>query len=187
MACCLTAPSHYLNQCWLLIHDVEWQSPESNTTRDTLTINYWNKIRLKITHMEFHTYLWGVSELKEFRQTQLALVQSDLCVHQSISNVQSCQPCGMCPVASDGTSPWKPLCWWYTPGIHHWKLRDNMMLTLHWELWQPSVLVMMSKLAFHNSQFTVIKCWSCIHTEPTDLAIFVSADVLAHNGAWSTS
>ena len=26
MACCLTAPSHYLNQCWLIISKVEWHS-----------------------------------------------------------------------------------------------------------------------------------------------------------------
>ena len=24
MACCLTAPSHYLNQCWLIINEVQW-------------------------------------------------------------------------------------------------------------------------------------------------------------------
>ena len=24
MACCLTAPSHYLNQCWLIISEVPW-------------------------------------------------------------------------------------------------------------------------------------------------------------------
>ena len=28
MACCLTAPSHYLNQCWLIISKVLWHSPE---------------------------------------------------------------------------------------------------------------------------------------------------------------
>ena len=27
MACCLTAPSHYLNQCWLIICEVLWHSP----------------------------------------------------------------------------------------------------------------------------------------------------------------
>ena len=32
MPCCLTAPSHYLNQCWLLISKVPWHSPESNHT-----------------------------------------------------------------------------------------------------------------------------------------------------------
>ena len=26
MACCLTAPSHYLNQCWLIISGVQWHS-----------------------------------------------------------------------------------------------------------------------------------------------------------------
>ena len=26
MACCLMAPSHYLNQCWLTISEVQWQS-----------------------------------------------------------------------------------------------------------------------------------------------------------------
>ena len=26
MACCLTAPRHYLNQCWLIINEVQWHS-----------------------------------------------------------------------------------------------------------------------------------------------------------------
>ena len=26
MACCLTVPSHYLNQCWLIISEVQWHS-----------------------------------------------------------------------------------------------------------------------------------------------------------------
>ena len=30
MACCLTAPSHYLNQCWLIIAKVQWCSSEGN-------------------------------------------------------------------------------------------------------------------------------------------------------------
>ena len=28
MDCCLMAPSHYLNGCWLIIEDVLWHSPE---------------------------------------------------------------------------------------------------------------------------------------------------------------
>ena len=32
MACYLTAPSHYLNQCWLFINEVRWHSDESNFT-----------------------------------------------------------------------------------------------------------------------------------------------------------
>ena len=40
MACCLMAPSHYLNQCWLIIKEVLWQSYDSNITRDTSAIYY---------------------------------------------------------------------------------------------------------------------------------------------------
>ena len=36
----LTAPSHYLNQCWLIISEVQWHSPEVNLTRDTSAINH---------------------------------------------------------------------------------------------------------------------------------------------------
>ena len=32
MACCLMAASHYLNQCWRIIHKVLWHSPDSNFT-----------------------------------------------------------------------------------------------------------------------------------------------------------
>ena len=42
MACCLTAPSHYLNQCWLIISKVKWYSSDSNFTRDNSAINHWN-------------------------------------------------------------------------------------------------------------------------------------------------
>ena len=40
MACCLTAPSHYLSQCWLIISKVLWLSCEGNFTRDALIINH---------------------------------------------------------------------------------------------------------------------------------------------------
>ena len=40
MACCLTAPSHYLNQCWLIItSQVQWHSSEGNFTWDTSACN----------------------------------------------------------------------------------------------------------------------------------------------------
>ena len=42
MACCLTAPSHYLNQCWLVINKVQWHPSESNFTWDTPAISHWN-------------------------------------------------------------------------------------------------------------------------------------------------
>ena len=33
MACCLTAPSHYLNHCWLINRKIQWHWSESNLTR----------------------------------------------------------------------------------------------------------------------------------------------------------
>ena len=40
MACCLTAPSHYLNQCWLINSEVTSHSYQGNFTRDDSTINH---------------------------------------------------------------------------------------------------------------------------------------------------
>ena len=51
MACCLTAPSHYLNQWWLIISKVQWHSSESNLMRyrkPSVT-----GISLKITYLNF--------------------------------------------------------------------------------------------------------------------------------------
>ena len=59
MACCLTAPSHYLNQCWLIISKVQWHSSECNFTRDASI----TKIRLKITYLKFHWNSPGANEL----------------------------------------------------------------------------------------------------------------------------
>ena len=42
MACCLTAPSHYLNQCWLMISGVLWHSPDSNFTENIKDNYLWN-------------------------------------------------------------------------------------------------------------------------------------------------
>ena len=39
MACCLTAPSHYLNQCWLIISKIQLHSSDGNFARDTSVIN----------------------------------------------------------------------------------------------------------------------------------------------------
>ena len=43
MAWCLMAPSHYLNQCWLMISGVLWHSPDSNLTED---IHRWNDFEI---------------------------------------------------------------------------------------------------------------------------------------------
>ena len=43
MACCLAAPSHYLHQCWLLISEVLWHSPELESN---LTASYYHTFKL---------------------------------------------------------------------------------------------------------------------------------------------
>ena len=42
MACCLTAPSHYLNHCWLIISKVQWHLSEGTFTTDTSAMNHLN-------------------------------------------------------------------------------------------------------------------------------------------------
>ena len=39
MACCLTAPSHYLKQCWLIIKGVLLRSPDNNCTNSAHHLN----------------------------------------------------------------------------------------------------------------------------------------------------
>ena len=52
MACYLTAPSHYLNQCWLLISEVLWHSPESNFTASAQTT---------LLYSEFEDYTFKIN------------------------------------------------------------------------------------------------------------------------------
>ena len=53
MAYCLTAPSHYLNQCWLVVSEVRWQSFEGNLTQDTSVTNYWTELENWLSKFSF--------------------------------------------------------------------------------------------------------------------------------------
>ena len=61
MACCLMAPTHYLNQCWLCISKVEWHSFKRKFTRDTSAINH--EIIWKIKYLNYHSNFPGVNGL----------------------------------------------------------------------------------------------------------------------------
>ena len=61
MARCLTAPSHYLNQCWHIISKVHWHSSEP-ISREILQPSI-TKINWKVTYLKFHLNLSGVNEL----------------------------------------------------------------------------------------------------------------------------
>ena len=45
MTCCLTTPSHYLNQCWLTVSTDQWRLYKGNLTRDTPAINHENQLQ----------------------------------------------------------------------------------------------------------------------------------------------
>ena len=40
MACYIMAPNHYMNQCWIIISEVLWYSPEGNFTGNAQDIYY---------------------------------------------------------------------------------------------------------------------------------------------------
>ena len=60
MACCLTAPSHYLSQWWLIINKVHWHSHKGNFTRylshQSLKQNW------KLLILRFHSNHPGANE-----------------------------------------------------------------------------------------------------------------------------
>ena len=53
MACCLMAPSLYLNQCRLIICKAQWHSSECNFTRGTSAIGHWNKLENYVSKILF--------------------------------------------------------------------------------------------------------------------------------------
>ena len=57
MAWWLTAPSHYPNQCWLLISEVLWHSSESNSTARAQAIILHNELESYILKITFISLL----------------------------------------------------------------------------------------------------------------------------------
>ena len=55
MACCLTAPSHYLNLCWLIISKVLWHLSEGIIMRRSEDTNQKNKIENYIFRITFRS------------------------------------------------------------------------------------------------------------------------------------
>ena len=58
MACCLMAPSHYQNQCWLIFSKVQWHPLEGNCTKIA------QSLITKINNLKFHSNLPVDNELK---------------------------------------------------------------------------------------------------------------------------
>ena len=49
----LTVPSHYLNQCWLINSEGQWQSPDGDLTRDASAMNYYNQLENYLPKISF--------------------------------------------------------------------------------------------------------------------------------------
>ena len=80
MACCLTAPSHYLNQCWFLMSEVLWHSCEGNFVVNTRSTDKWNEFKKKIVFPELPEHRPGVNEF----------TASEKCYKTHISILMSC-------------------------------------------------------------------------------------------------
>ena len=63
MDCCLTAPSHYPNPCWLLISEILWHSTQSNFTANAQATILYTVMSLKFKLLKSLIHLPESSEL----------------------------------------------------------------------------------------------------------------------------
>ena len=56
MACCLMAPGHYLNQCGLIISEVQWHSIRIRAIPQEIPQPSITKVRLKISCLKFYWF-----------------------------------------------------------------------------------------------------------------------------------
>ena len=61
MDCCLTAPSYYLNQHWLIISEILWHGPKGNMAGNVQTIYFY--MSLKTTNLSLRHYASRANEL----------------------------------------------------------------------------------------------------------------------------
>ena len=78
MACCLTAPNHYLKQCWLLISKVLWHSPENNFAMNAQAAMLLF-LSLKIILIKSLPHIPSANELTCHKRTMCQLPLSLLC------------------------------------------------------------------------------------------------------------
>ena len=72
MTCYLMAPSHYLDQCWLIIKGVLWHPPESNFMHDEV---------IKWKHFPCNwPFVWGIHRSRWILHTKASLMFSLICV-----------------------------------------------------------------------------------------------------------
>ena len=98
MACCLKAPSPYLNRCWLTINKVQWHSSGGDFTSDTSAITRLSKISLKSCNWQWVSVLqhgWQNRKIKKY-PLWYYLLWSILCTYQIFLSAHQVKPryCG---------------------------------------------------------------------------------------------
>ena len=152
MACCLTAPSHYLNQCWLTISKVQWHLSQGNFTRHSSAMKY---ISLKNFHLKFHSNFPGATELN----TMLASKKNQI---QQVYMISSVFFCGLVDQS------FKP--YWFTPSpvvVHIVQIP-----ALVWHKWM---------LFEKNSAFRCWQDKECQASWVSTIWQIVSKDLRCHN------
>ena len=79
MACCLTAPSHYLHQCWLIISTFLWHSSEGIIMRRSEDTNQQNKIKNYIFRIAFRSPRGQWVKRYEFYTTFYTDTSQEIC------------------------------------------------------------------------------------------------------------
>ena len=116
MACCLTAPSHYLSQCWLVVSKFLWHLYDGTTLRKSEETNQWNKIK-KNTFLKSHPDLPGANELKKkWHSSQPTVGQMD-CSRARQRKHWTIKLLAICMV--------KVPVWWILHACGHWHIKTD--------------------------------------------------------------
>ena len=114
MACCLTAPSHHLNRCWLITSEVLQQSSE-DSSQDILKISILD-VSLEIYNLRLPPHIPGKNELTYLYHFCSSVISS---------------PCWS--VAT--LWKWTPPVIWISSSLRH---KSSSVWTSLTPIWQPS-------------------------------------------------
>ena len=95
MACCLKAPSNYLNLCWLIISKVPWHSSEGIIMRRSEDNNQKNKIENYIFRITFRSPRGQWVNTNDAIHGWKTLFLSDV-----MKGIYNCNPCALRDITS---------------------------------------------------------------------------------------
>ena len=80
MACCLMAPSHYLDRCWLFIIEILWQSPENNFSVSAEATILYNEFK-NYTFLSFHFWYVNIPQGEGVLHITFVIVPHLICAY----------------------------------------------------------------------------------------------------------